>query len=193
MTGIRWRATAAVAAVAAATLSVLLPAVPAQAHTELTTSSPAHRSTITRQIDRVTLTFSGPVKAKVSSVTVIGPDRVAFQTGALSVRDGVVTQPVLPLRSGAYTIAYRVVSGDGHPVTGSVTFTAKLPAEQSPSPSPSPAPAVVVPSASPVPSVDAASAAGPVGESSTGWLWPVGAAALLIAVGGVLVWRRRAS
>jgi hypothetical protein len=46
--------------------------------------------------------------------------------------DDVVHQPVYPLRSGSYTVEWRVVSADTHPVQGRFEFTVALPPELEP-------------------------------------------------------------
>ena len=48
----------------------------------------------------------------------------AWQVGTAQVVDGTVTQPLTTLgAAGTYQVTYRVVAADGHPVTGSYTFT----------------------------------------------------------------------
>ena len=72
------------------------------------------------------LTFDQPVQAGegLNSVAVTGPDGKEWQGGSATVDSNVVTAPVRELGpKGVYTIGYRIVSADGHPVSGKLTFT----------------------------------------------------------------------
>ena len=140
MTAMRLLRRAAVAAVAAGVVLLGAPA-PAAAHSALLGSSPAEGSVVTTVTTEVTLTFSEPVRAQFTTVAVTGPGGRAYVNGELSVRDNVVYQPVYPLRSGDYEVAWRVVSLDGHPVSGMFSFTVQLPAGQEPAEPPAPPPA----------------------------------------------------
>ncbi|SHN43051.1 hypothetical protein SAMN05443668_1097 [Cryptosporangium aurantiacum] len=167
---------------------------PARAHSGLTSSSPAADSTVTTAPTELTLTFAEVVRGSLSTVVVTGPDGARYQSGSLRAVDRTLTQPVKPLISGRYTVAWRIVSADGHPLQGVYTFTADLP-----SPSPSPV-APTTPSAADTPSaVDtpspAAVSAAQEDEGGNGLLLAAAAAGLLVViVGGVaLVWRRRSA
>lgn len=84
------------------------------------------------------LQFNEPVKAEFSTVAVIGPGGAQRQVGQAVVQGAVLTVPV---RSGGppgmYTISYRVVSADGHPVTGVVRVTLAPPATSTATSTPS--------------------------------------------------------
>ncbi|MEV8432398.1 copper resistance CopC family protein [Streptomyces chartreusis] len=120
----------------AAALTILAVATPqAAAHTELDAGSPAAKATLAGLPPRLTLTFSDEMTQKYAKLAVSGPDGKSAATGVPEVQGRTVTLP-LETRSpaGRYTVGYRVVSADGHPVSGSYTFTVK--AANSPSPSP---------------------------------------------------------
>lgn len=95
-------------------------AVPAAAHTELERSTPASGATVP-EVAEVTLVFSEDVRlAKVKVVDATGTE---FQSGAVRVAGDTVAQQVSDgMAAGEYTLAYRVVSTDGHPVEGTVPF-----------------------------------------------------------------------
>jgi hypothetical protein len=113
------------AALAAPLLTFGLLTVPsAQAHASLIASSPAAGSTVTEQPGVVELTFSEALQTEFAQVAVLRDDGAAFHVGTPQVIGSVVTQPVGDLPDGNYTISYRVVSADGHPVTGTVDFAA---------------------------------------------------------------------
>ncbi len=176
--------------VAPAALALLAAAAPqAAAHTELDTSSPAKATTLAGLPPHVTLTFSDAMTQKYAKVAVTGPDGKSAATGDPEIEGKTVTLPLdAASPAGRYTVGYRVVSADGHPVSGSYTFTVKETNSISPSPSTADAP-----------SPRAARQAEPVeagGESSgTGVTAIVGGGVLVLIVAGVgayLVRRRRA-
>ncbi|GAB3679214.1 copper resistance protein CopC [Actinocorallia lasiicapitis] len=108
---------------AAALALIALPAAPASAHTELTGSSPADGARISAPA-RVALKFNEDLQAGLVKVTITGANKETWQRGAPKVTGAEVVQNVMPdLPAGAYTIGYRVVSEDGHPVTGTLAFT----------------------------------------------------------------------
>jgi methionine-rich copper-binding protein CopC len=151
---------------------------PAVAHNELIGSDPPDGATLASGPARVVLTFDLPVKARFSTVTVTGPDRTQWQAGA-AVEDGAtVSAPLRPLGpAGQYTIAYQVLSADGHPVRGAVRFTLTNPglgvaADQS-------QPGAL---ASDSPGSAAHSPATHTGSSDASlWPWLVGVGVLLVA------------
>ncbi|TKK83857.1 copper resistance protein CopC [Herbidospora galbida] len=112
-----------IVAVLAVVAALLLPSAPAAAHTSLRSSDPAENTRVTA-LPRVTLEFSESVR--FPAVVLTGPDGERYENGKPRVDGRKVLQDVGPasaLPSGAYTIAYRVVSRDGHPVEGEIPFT----------------------------------------------------------------------
>jgi methionine-rich copper-binding protein CopC len=99
--------------------------VPASAHAALIGETPRDGTTVTTAPSTATLRFDENVRMP-SKVIVTGPaGRVDH--GATSVVDNqieaAVTITATPVDVGEYTIAYRVVSADGHPVSGQTHFT----------------------------------------------------------------------
>ncbi|MFF4983821.1 copper resistance protein CopC [Streptomyces sp. NPDC001046] len=69
---------------------------------------------------RVTLTFSDKMAEKYAKVAVTGPDGKPAAAGKPQVDGRNVTLPfVADGPAGRYTVGYRVVSADGHPISGS--------------------------------------------------------------------------
>ena len=132
---------AALLAVAAVVTSSPL-APPAHAHAGLVDSDPADGSTLTQLDDEVVLTFSEEVRDPVT-VVVTDPEGTGLQTGDPIVDGTEVRQSVEPaVVAGLHTIAYRVISADGHPITGQVRATVEVAAsEEGPDATPSPTPA----------------------------------------------------
>ncbi|MGN9844997.1 copper resistance CopC family protein [Nonomuraea sp. H19] len=142
---------AALTAILAALL-VLGTAAPALAHDALKSSSPAKGAEV-KALDEVTLEFTAKVRSPF--VIVRGPGDTRYELGKPETAGAVVRQAVKgPLADGKYTIAYRVVSSDGHPIEGEIPFTVK--GAETPSPSPEPSDSTA---ASPAPSGSAASSA----------------------------------
>ena len=107
-----------------AVLALPLGAGTALAHNVLVGSDPANGSSVASGPSMVTLTFDLPVKESFSTVTVVGPDGGHFEGGPATVDGNVVRAPVRPLGpAGVYTVGYRIVSDDGHPVSGAIRFT----------------------------------------------------------------------
>lgn len=110
-------------AVLAATALVIVAALPALAHASLVRSSPESGSTLTAAPPEVALTFNEEINPQFATVTVKAGDSTA-STGDPDVQGTTVYQPLDPeMTAGTYTVAYRVTSADGHPVSGSFDFT----------------------------------------------------------------------
>jgi methionine-rich copper-binding protein CopC len=129
----------ALLAAVAATLAMLLATpTPASAHDDLVASAPAAGEQLASPPTQVTLTFSDAVGQQFAQVAVVDGAGTAFQTGDPVVSGATITQAVAGLSpGGAFTISYRVVSSDGHPIGGTVPFTVAGPA---PTAAPAPAP-----------------------------------------------------
>lgn len=179
-----------------ALLTALFTAAPASAHDVITGSDPADGATLSTAPVRVSVTFDETPNSGFSTLTVVGPDGTQYQQGATTTDDRVASVAVgrLPA-AGVYEIGYRIVSSDGHPVTGSVSFTLATP---------SPAPAADPPAApSHAQQAPAAQAAGnpaappsPAASSRTADselpAWPFAMLAVgVIAVAVAVVLRRR--
>ena len=113
-------------ALAAAVLAIA-GALPASAHASLVRSSPTSGSTLTAVPPEVALTFNEEINPQFASVTVKSGDTTA-STGDLEVDGSTIYQPLDPeMPAGTYTVAYRVTSADGHPVSGTFDFTYDAP------------------------------------------------------------------
>ena len=115
-------------------------AVPAQAHTELKSSTPKDGATVTKAPAEVTLVFTESINRQFVTVVVTGPGGRKAAEGKPSTKGPVVTQPLTAdLPNGRYAVAFRVVSSDGHPVSGELHFTLNAPAVAATTPGESPA------------------------------------------------------
>ena len=106
-----------------ATGTVVATAQAASAHSVLVSSSPASGATVASAPADVTLTFDENVRAP-AFVVVRGPDGTRADQGSPQILDATVTQPLRPaLPAGDYTVDFRVVSADGHPVEEQLSYT----------------------------------------------------------------------
>lgn len=160
-------------------LALLLGAGQALAHARLLGSDPADGATLPTAPQRVSLHFNEAMPADFSTVTVTGPDGAAWQTGPVTADGTTLAVALRPLGpAGRYEIGYRVISDDGHPVTGAVAFVLAAPGPGASAP-----PATTA--AAPAPAV---ASSAPGGDSTPVWPWIAGAV-LLVAAGVVAALR----
>ncbi|MEO3868011.1 copper resistance protein CopC [Nonomuraea sp. B12E4] len=177
-------------AVLACALFLALPASPALAHDALKRSSPARNARVA-SVGQIELEFSAGVKFPFVLLHDAAGKRIAIgeprTSGHLVLAE--VPQPLAP---GAYVIAWRVVSSDGHPIEGEIPFSVKgspsAPASSSPAGGaatgePSPAAAVPTPAAA----GSAAAAETSASAGVPGWIW--GGLAVLVVLGAFVLIR----
>lgn len=152
-------------------LALLFGAGVAAAHNVLVHSDPADGATVTSGPARVTLTFNLPVRQGFSEMTVVGPGGSFWQDGDPKVDGNTVSVGVRPLGpAGRYDIGYRIVSDDGHPVSGTLSFTLAAPG-----------------TGTPAPPGQAGSTADTSAPSDGPPVWPWAVAVAVVLVGGVLL------
>lgn len=177
----------------------------AAAHDELVSTDPAAGSTLATAPTAVSLTFSGELLDLSATVVAEGPQG-AVAVGE-AVVDGTTVQASMPdgLADGEYLVTWRVVSGDGHPIQGTLAFTLATgstsapgaatasaePADPTPSapPAPSTAPAAA-PTSTPSATPPDASAPAPAPGGSP-WPWVLVGVAAAGAVAALVTRRRR--
>lgn len=126
-------------------------ASPSWAHAKEVASDPANKSQVSAVPATVSLMFNEEMIQLGSQIRVTGPAGVV-NAGKAVVDGRVATQRLSTTApAGKYTVRWKVTSADGHPVSGSFTFTARA-AAGAPPVSPSPAEAV---SPTPEPAVTA--------------------------------------
>lgn len=157
----------------------------AGAHDQLLSSTPPDGTVLAAAPGSIELVFNQPPIALGAEVAITGPDG-DVTVDELELVDASVSQPLPPgLPNGDYAVAWRVTSSDGHPISGTSTFTVA----GSLSPAASAGPEPVAPEPSPTPA--AAPQDGPArgGPSPAGW--SVAVAVLALGGAGTLVLRRR--
>ncbi|HEY5846148.1 MAG TPA: copper resistance CopC family protein [Microlunatus sp.] len=98
----------------------------AEAHTKLVSSSPEADSQVSAPISQVRLTFSSPVSDTFAVITLsVDGAQPRSLTTAIQGREVTASFPAGTTTPGfgRWTIAYRVVSGDGHPINDELAFT----------------------------------------------------------------------
>ena len=164
-------------------------------HARLVGSTPRDGSSVDTA-QEVTLAFDEDVDPTFVKVAVQGPDG-SETAGSPRVSGREVTQALATdLPAGAHVVTFRVVSTDGHPVSGTLTFTTTAAPTRSPEPTASasstasssasaaPSPSASAPSAAPVGTAPASDSTFP---SST---LVIVLAVVLTAVGLGALWRR---
>ncbi|MHA7277768.1 copper resistance CopC family protein [Arthrobacter sp. Hz1] len=123
------RAIAVPASIAALTLMMagFLGTAPAQAHDSLVSTSPAEGETITEDPGTVSLTLTAePQSSKgvtTSFIEVTAGDGHPSSSSEVAVDGATISTAVSLEHEDDYTVDWRTVSADGHPIEGSYTFT----------------------------------------------------------------------
>ena len=101
----------------------LLFASPAAAHAELVNISPANGAQLTRPPNAVRMTFTESVNLVEDGIRLVDHVGAAVPTPDPTVDGRTVTWPMpANLPEGPYVVTWRVVSSDGHPVSGAFSF-----------------------------------------------------------------------
>ncbi|MDV7991191.1 MULTISPECIES: copper resistance protein CopC [unclassified Rhodococcus (in: high G+C Gram-positive bacteria)] len=174
------------AVIAAAILTATaLSIAPAAAHATLQSSNPAENSVLDAAPDEVTLTFNQAVQSNFATVTVVGSDGTQWGASDPVVDGSTVTVDLDGLgAAGEYTIGYRVVSADGHPITGSIPFQLTQA---------SPTSAATSASAAPATTETTPTAAEDTEDSSGFPIWIIAVVVIAVGAAGVLFALRKRS
>lgn len=151
----------------------------AHAHAQLVSSTPEQGTAQSEAPREIILEFSEPIDPAFVEFAVIGPDRVShWEADRPTVKGTRLSAPVKPLGPvGRYAVSYRVLSADGHPVSGSVTFRLT-----------SPGAGQAVDTASARGSASVPAPAQSEQDSVPIWPWIVGGVALLV-LGALVAYR----
>lgn|SRR5690625_483107 len=112
------------AAVGALVLGTVLgTATAVHAHDQLVASDPAHDEQLDTAPDTIRLSYSGEVLDLGTAVVLADQDQAQWPTGEPQLAGRDVEVAVLDeLPDGRYEVRWRVVSSDGHPISGVVPF-----------------------------------------------------------------------
>jgi methionine-rich copper-binding protein CopC len=103
-----------------------LTAAPASAHDRILSSDPADGAQLATPPTAITLTFNTEPLPVEPQVVVSDSAGTVVTQGAPTIEGSTATlalDPAVALGGDTYTVAWRVVSSDGHPIEGTFTFT----------------------------------------------------------------------
>ena len=95
------------------------------AHTSVVKTDPTYKTTLTEMVDHITIEFTDTLMIlgdkEVNTIAMTAPDGSEVEIKGLSVIQNSITAqlPQEDFADGTYIVNYRVVSADGHPVSGS--------------------------------------------------------------------------
>lgn len=104
---------------------LLMSATAASAHTSVVTTTPLYKSTLTEMPLQISIEFTDELMTigdeKVNTISITAPDKGQVSITSISIEKNLMTAnlPDLDYQDGTYLVSYRVVSADGHPVSGS--------------------------------------------------------------------------
>ncbi|GAA1699301.1 hypothetical protein GCM10009808_16130 [Microbacterium sediminicola] len=112
------------AAVVVAVLAMVAVATPAFAHDELVASSPASGEVLDVAPEQIELTFSADIMELGAAVIVADADENDWVGADPAIDLQTLTVPLVEgMPDGSYEVRWRVVSADGHPISGVIPFT----------------------------------------------------------------------
>jgi copper transport protein len=113
--------------VAIATILVLATAVPASAHAELIDTDPDEGAVLAQAPDVVRLSFNEPVRGVPDGVAVFDAEGEPIASSSRTRDKELLVSLDEAVGNGSIVVAWRVVSADGHPISGTLTFAIGAP------------------------------------------------------------------
>ncbi|MGP5007418.1 copper resistance protein CopC [Brachybacterium tyrofermentans] len=104
-------------------LLTLTGAQTASAHAELLSTTPENGAVLDEAPAEAVLTFNEPVQLIDGSIRLFPGDDDPLTLDAHVNNTSVIAVLPADLADGAYALSYRVVSADGHPISGAIAFT----------------------------------------------------------------------
>lgn len=121
---------------------LLFSASPAQAHVTVVKTLPQYQTTVPQIPHQVMITFNSPLitlgSKNPNTITVLNPNKKSVTLQDATVDGAVISVPLdtnNPV-AGTYSVRYRVVSTDGHGVSGSYSFAVSSGEQAQPLPAP---------------------------------------------------------
>ncbi|WP_433939394.1 copper homeostasis periplasmic binding protein CopC [Paenibacillus lautus] len=98
------------------------------AHSKLESSTPAADAKITESVKEVNLSFNENIDENLSTLKVKNAQGEAVEVSEVKVNQNTMAGTLAaPLPSGSYTVEWKIVGGDGHPVDGTYVFEVDAP------------------------------------------------------------------
>jgi len=119
----------------AALVLAFFAAAPALAHTSVVKTIPSYKSTLSEMPGRISIEFTDTLmtlgEKKVNSIEITDPSGAVIALVGTEIEKNLLSVS-LPQRSyidGTYLVSYRVVSADGHSISGSYELYLNTPSE----------------------------------------------------------------
>ena len=168
-------------------LSVLM-APTGSAHADLQVSTPEDGESLEVAPEKIRLTFSEELFEELVEISILDAAGDLYSTIKVEQTPPPGTDVIFPwppqAPPGEYSIAYRVVSADGHPLTGTISFSYATTAPEPTSSDSTPSAESSTPASSPTASAPSAS---PANESSTSSSTDSSSGTPLVVLGVVLL------
>lgn len=119
----RWTWFTAPAGLLLALVFLGLTAAPASAHATLLSTDPKNDAVLAKAPAAVTLTFDEAVVVWPTSISIFDPAGERLEVGVKGIDKRAVATLPANLGQGTYTVTWRVISADDHPVSGGFAFT----------------------------------------------------------------------
>ena len=110
---------------------------PAVAHTSVVKTVPEYKSTLREMPESISIEFTDVLmtlgEKKVNSIELTGPDGspLVIASTTIDQRTLTVQLPEQSFQDGTYLVSYRVVSADGHSISGSYELYLNTPSKSS--------------------------------------------------------------
>ena len=168
--------------------AMLVGVTTASGHSQLVSSDPADGSVLSAPPTQLVLTFNEELLKEAVDVAIANGAGDVVSGDVATVVGAIATIPwPADLPPDNYSVSYRVVSGDGHPITGSIGFSytsnSNTPSAAAIEPTPVAKPEVT-PVAKPEVTPVAKPEATPTSEPATGF--PVGLVGLILALAATI-------
>jgi hypothetical protein len=182
-------------------VSFISGAIPASAHADLTGTSPVDGAVLESEPESLTLSFNSRILDGMAEIAVTNSlDELVTGVVAESASTTVTALWPADLPGDTYVVAYRIVSEDGHPITG--TFSFSYPDSQTVM-AESDVTTVDIPTVEPDQTALEQSVAESANNASTSsdspaatrslLVWALGFLALVAVAAGLFRWRRRST
>jgi methionine-rich copper-binding protein CopC len=99
----------------------------AYAHTGLESSNPANGSSVTEALNEIILTFETKIE-ETSSFKLVNDTNEEVAVSNISIVENTMTGIVdRSIENGRYSIQWKIIGVDGHPIKGKISFTLNAP------------------------------------------------------------------
>ena len=111
-------------------LVIFLAPISSYAHSTLVTSNPKSGAALSKSPNSISLTFNENLikiaGKNVSRLSLTDSNNSVIKLGKTNINKSRITAKIISaLKSGNYKIRFRVVSSDGHPISGAIKFSIK--------------------------------------------------------------------